>query len=182
MASCYEDLQKNYSSSEIIPDQKNPGWRDDFKFLFEICEAYNFYKVNKKWSHIKWKILSSLPNVRWNSRAIFALIAFFLLPKWRGQLKTVCDFIAATWAKAWFTNQHYLEDTYNDLHAAVSKLKCSKALKSLSTHWVKERSVIDVPRSNMVAERAVKTMEELHSTFKTDKYLNSKFINTNSKI
>ena len=57
-----------------------------------------------------------------------------------------CDFIATTWAKAWFSNQHYLEDIYNELHTAVSKLKCPKALICFSTHWIKERSVLDVPR------------------------------------
>jgi len=45
-----------------------------------------------------------------------------------------------------------------------------------------ERPVLDVPRSNMVAEQAAKLMEELHSTCKTDKYLNSKFINSDSEI
>ena len=71
---------------------------------------------------------------------------FFLLLKRRDQLKATCDFIATTWAKAWFSNQHYLEGIYNELHAAVSKLKCPKALRYFSTHWIKERSVLDVPR------------------------------------
>ena len=35
---------------------------------------------------------------------------------------------------------------------------------------------------NLAAQRAVKLMEELHGTCKIDKYLNSKFINTNSEI
>lgn len=178
----YEDLQKSYCGTEKIPTRENPGWRDDFKFLFELCEAYNFYRNEGKWPQLKWQKLPSLHSARWNSRAIYALIAFFLLPKWRNQLQTTCDFIATAWANAWFSNQHYSEDTYNELHAAVSKLKCPKALKCFSTHWIKERSVLDVPRSNMVAERAVKLMEELHSTCKTDKYLNSKFINSNSQI
>jgi hypothetical protein len=112
----------------------------------------------------------------------FALIAFFLLPKWRDPLKSTCDFIATTWANAWFSNQHYSENTYNELHAAVSKLKCPKALQSFSKNWIKQPSVLDVPRSNMVAERAVKLMEELHNTCRTDKYLNSKFINSNSQM
>src|SRR6218665_25085 len=71
--------------------------------------------------------LPSLHIARWNSRGIFALIAFFLIPKWRDHLKTTCDFIATT--KAWFSNQHYTEDSYNQLHTAVSKLNCPKALR-----------------------------------------------------
>ena len=39
-----------------------------------------------------------------------------------------------------------------------------------------------MPRSNIVAERAVKLMEDVRSSCKTDKYLNSKFINTNTQI
>jgi len=41
---------------------------------------------------------------------------------------------------------------------------------------------IHVRSLNIVAEGAVKLMEELHSTGKTDKYLNRKFINSNSEI
>ena len=177
----YEDLQKRYSGTEMMATHENPGWRDDFRFLFELCKVYNFFQMKGKWPYIKWRKLPSLHSARWNSRAIFALIAFFLLPKWRDQLKATCDFITDVWAKAWFSNQHYL-DAYNKLLAAVFKLKCPKALRCFSTHWIKERSVLDVPRSNMVAERAVKLMEELHSTCKTDKYLNSKFINSNSQM
>jgi len=127
---------------------------------------------------LQWHKLPSIHSTRWNSRGIFALIAFFLIPKWRDHLKTACDFSATTWSKAWLSNKHYTEDSYNQLHTALSKLNCPKALRCFSTHWIKERSVLDVPRSNMVAKRAVKLM--LHSTCKTDKYLNSKFINSNS--
>jgi hypothetical protein len=168
--------------TEVIPKYENLGWRDDFKFLFELCEAYKFYKTEEKWPSIKWHKLPSLHSARWNSRGIFALVAFFLLPNWREQLKVTCDFIATTWSRAWFSNQHYSETAYEDLLSAISKLKCPKAVKCFSNHWKKEPSVLDVPRSNIVAERAVKLMEEVHSTCKTDKYLNSKFINTNTQI
>lgn len=178
----YDDLQNAYMGTEVIPRYENLGWRDDFKFLFELCEAYKFYKAEEKWPRIKWHKLPSLHSARWNSRGIFALIAFFLLPNWREQLRVTCDFIATTWSRAWFSNQHYSETDYEDLQSAIVKVKCPKAMKCFSTHWRKEPSVLDVPRSNIVAERAVKLMEEVHSTCKTDKYLNSKFINTNTQI
>ena len=66
-------------------------------------------------------------------------------------------------------SQHYSENVYDELLSAVSALKCSKAVTCFSTHWNKEPSVLDVPRSNIVAEQAVKVMEELHATCKTDK-------------
>lgn len=178
----YDDLQNAYIGTEVIPESENLGWRDDFKFLFELCEAYKFYKTGEKWPHIKWHKLPSLHSARWNSRGIFALIAFFLLPNYREQLRVACDFIATTWSRVWFSNQHYSERDYEDLLSAISQLKCPKALKSFSTHWKKEPSVLDVPRSNIVAERGVKLMEEVHSTCKTDKYLNIKFINRNTQI
>src|SRR6218665_2823244 len=125
--------------------------------------------------------LPSLHIARWNSRGIFALIAFFLIPKWRDHLKTTCDFIATT--KAWFSNQHYTEDSYNQLHTAASKLNCPKTLRCFF-HPVDTRTISArcFSPKYMVAERAVKLMEEPHSTCKTDKYLNSKFINSSSEI
>jgi hypothetical protein len=149
----YDDLHKSYSGTEEIPTRENPDWRDDFRFLFELCQAYYFYCKEGKWPQLKWCKLPSLHSARWNSRAIFALIAFFLLPKWGDPLKSTCDFIATAWANAWFSNQHYSENTHNELHAAVSKLNCCKVLESFSKNWIKQPSVLDVPRSNMVAER-----------------------------
>ena len=178
----YDVLQNAYMGTEVIPEYENLGWRDDFKFLFELCEAYKFYKTEEKWPRIKWHKLPSLHSARWNSRGIFALIAFFLLPNWREQLRVTCDFIATTWSRVWFSNQHYSEMDYEDLLSAISKLQCPNAVKCFSTHWKNEPSVLDVPRSNIVAERAGKLMEEVHSTCKTDKYLNSKFICTNTQI
>jgi hypothetical protein len=49
----YEDLQKSDSGTVKIPTLKNPGWRDDFRFLFELCEAYNFYQQEGKWPRLK---------------------------------------------------------------------------------------------------------------------------------
>src|SRR6218665_3785201 len=119
--------------------------------------------------------LPSLHIARWNSRGIFALIAFFLIPKWRDHLKTTCDFIATT--KAWFSNQHYTEDSYNQLHTAVSKLNCPKALRCFPfTRYRNDQC------SMFLVQGTVKLVEELHSTCKTDKYLNRKFINSNSEI
>ena len=92
----------------------------------------------------------------------FCTDCIFLLPKWRDQLKVACNFIANMWAQAWFSNQHYSENVYDELFSAVSELKCSKAVNCFSTHWKREPSVLEVPRSNIVAERGVKLMEELH--------------------
>ena len=130
----------------LILEHENSGWKYDFRFLFELCEGYNFYQMENKWPLFNWQKLPSLHSARWNSRAIFASIAYVVLPKWRNQLKATCDFIAVAWAKTWFSNKHYLEETYNELHSAIFKLKFPKALKYFFTHWIKERSLLDVPR------------------------------------
>src|SRR5215469_14689204 len=77
-------------------------------------------------------------------------------------------FIANAWQEAWFTDQKYSEVIYDRLSIAITGLECTSAHTCLKTHWVREPSLIDIPRSNMVAERAVKVMEELHGICKTD--------------
>lgn len=175
----YESLQKNYIGKVKIPCVDNPGWRDDFRFLFELCEAYKFYMRFKKFPEIKWRKLPTLNNARWNSRATFTLITYFLLPKYRAQISNICDFISTTWASAWFSNQHYCSNIYQELDSGISVLSCPNALKSFRKHWVKEMSAVDVPRTNIVAERAVKLLEQIYQTCKSNKYVNVKFVNSN---
>ncbi len=42
----YDELQQQYSGKLAIKKTFNPGWRDDFKFLYELCEAFRWYKVS----------------------------------------------------------------------------------------------------------------------------------------
>ena len=175
-------LQKSYTGGAPVQAIHNPGWLDDFKFLFELCEAFKFYKNCGMLPIIKWRKLPSLSNARWNSRGTFALLAYFLLPQYRDKLDSVCNFISTVWASTWFSNQHFNTRVYDNLLSAISELGCQKAIKCFKTHWVTQPSVIDVPRSNIVAERAVKTLENIYVTCKSNKYLNLKFINTNVHI
>ena len=178
----YEELKNDYKaeSEEGVPVHRNPGWRDDFKFLFELCMAFQYFEKYGKFPVIKWKKLPSLHNARWNSRAIYTVIAYFLLPSWRRSLQKPARFIANAWQEAWFTDQKYSEVIYDRLSIAITGLECTSAHTCLKTHWVREPSLIDIPRSNMVAERAVKVMEELHGICKTDKYLHLRFVATNN--
>lgn len=176
----YVERQSSYSGEVVIENIKNPGWRDDYKFLFELCSAYRFYKANKKFPIIKWRKLPSLHAARWNSRAIYSLVSYFLLPHWRTNLHVVVDFVAHDWQEAWFSKHTYDEKIYTSLSTAISRLKCPPALKCFNTHWSREKSVIDLPRSNIIAERAVKLMKEMYPYSKRDEYLNLKFIATNT--
>ena len=63
---------------------------------------------------------------------------------------------------------------------SISELNCPGAMKCLTTHWNLDKSILDIPRTNICAERAVKLMEELQQKSKIDKYLTLKFIATNT--
>ena len=178
----YDNLKNKYPGDEVMPNYVNPGYRDDFKFLYDLCQAYNFYKVQNKWPLVKWYKLPSMHNARWNSRGIYALIAYFLLPKWRESLASACNFIAGGWSKAWFCDQKFSESSYVDLENAINKVPCKKVLVSFQTFWNKNPSVLDVKRSNIAAERGVKVMEEVVSNCKTLKYINSHFIVRNKNL
>jgi hypothetical protein len=182
LVSQYDHLQTMYVAQDPLPIGENPGWRDDFKFLYELCEAYKYFKTSGRFPVIQWRKLPSLHNARWNSRTTYALLAYFLLPQFCEALRKACDFISTTWAVAWFSNQHYNDRSYDDLFTSISQLGCEKALKSFTSHWSNERSIIDIPRSNIVAERAVKVMEGILEINKSEKYLQYKFLNSNMSL
>ena len=182
IVSKYEMLQKSYTGGLTVPAVNPPDWWDDSNFLFELCEAFKFYKNCGMFPIIKWRKLPSLNNARWNSLGTFALFAYFLLPPYRDHLDSLWNFISTVWASTWFSNEHFNARVYDNLLSAISQLGCQKAIKCFKTHWVTQPSVIDVPRSNIVAEKVVKTLENIYVTCKSDKYLNLKFINTNVHI
>ena len=176
----YAVLKLEYSGDVPLKQQENPGWRDDFQFLFELCEGYRIYRNLKKLPMIKWRQLPSLHAARWNSRAIYSLIAYFLLPDWRNRLEVVNNFIANEWQASWFSGQMNNNELTTRLSIAIENLKCPPAMKCFKTHWSFQESRIAVPRTNIIAERGVKLMTELKGTCKHDKYLNLKFVATNS--
>lgn len=176
----YDVLQQSYKPESEMITVQNPGWRDDFRFLYELCRAFRFLKETGAYPVIQWRKLPSLHNARWNSRAIYALISYFLIPKWRISLEIPCAFISNTWQDAWFSNQMFNAEIHQKLMDGISELNCSAAMKCFVTHWDVDRSVVDIPRTNICAERGVKLMEELYQKCKTDKYLNLKLISTNT--
>ena len=72
--------------------------------------------------------------------------------------------------------------SYIDLENAINRFPCKKALVSFQTLWNKNTSVLDVPRTNIAAERGVKAMEEVVSKCKTLKHINSHFIVLNKNL
>ena len=88
---------------------------------------------------IKWRKLPFLHNVRWNSRAIYTLISYFLIPKWRVIQEKPCSFISNVWQEAWFSKQMFNEEVYQNLMNSISELNCPGAMKCLTTHWNLEK-------------------------------------------
>ena len=117
-------------------------------------------KVNGSFPAINFKSLPSLHNARWNSRAIYALLAFILTESDNNQLRLICDFIASNWSDIWFSDMQYSEHDFQNLEQAITS---TSAMKTLKTFWSHEPSRIQgIQRSNICAERAIKVMQEIH--------------------
>ena len=69
---------------------------------------------------------------------------------------------------------------YNELKIALNKIGCKKGFNSLKKFWVQDDSVLNIPRTNLIAERAVKILQDVKATCKSYKYLNLKVLNKNS--
>ena len=95
-------------------------------------------------------------------------------------METAVNFLAYKWQKAWFSGQMYNEELTESLSSAIHNLKCPPAIKCFETHWNLQQSRINIPRTNIVAERNVKLMEELKEYSRSDRYLNLKFVATNT--
>ena len=61
---------------------------------------------------------------------------------------------------------------------ALTEIKCTATLKCFMKHWSKVDSVVHIPRTNIIAERGVKLMEDLLQNSKLE-YANVKFIGKN---
>ena len=172
-------MKANYEHDSELSLNENPGWRDDFRFLYQLCEAFKLNKETCKWPKIQWKNLPALHNARWNSRGSYALMVYFLIPNSRNRLENICQFISKDWSRFWFHNQIYDTSMYECLHDAIKSQNCPKALSTFLKFYNQESSKINIPRTNIIAEKAVKKMQEIIENSRSKKYLSSKFVATN---
>ncbi|XP_076050221.1 uncharacterized protein LOC143030877 [Oratosquilla oratoria] len=143
----YKELQESFQNgTHVIEDQA--GWRDDMKFLFHLTRAFRLFHENGDLPFIKFQKIPNICNVRWNSRAILALLAYFLMPHVRKRLQMVCQFISYDWADHWFSDQIYRSEDYAKLSQALQPYKT--ALKCLTNHWKQEPSKLNISRSNQL--------------------------------
>lgn len=175
----YEDMKKKFMEEEhpMVDFGKTDVWRDDMKFLFNLIHAFKYWEDNSIVPQLSLPKLPNISKARWNSKAIYALLAFLLHPKCREdtRLLNCCRFISGVWSSIWFSNQVYDKSNFSNLRASLVDYK--KACLCLETRWVKEDSAIPgIRRTNMCAERAIKVMTDLLLTCKTELTLNQMFV------
>ena len=148
-------------------------------FHHHLITFYRQFKKTGCFPKANFRTLQNITNARWNSRAIYALLACILLPEFRqsAEGQSSCDFISGTWSDIWFSGQVYNQDNYNNL-AAVCK-DHSKAIKTLRTFWSVEPTPIPTQRSNNCAEHAIKVLQNLLPLCKSIKKITIKFLLTN---
>ena len=103
--------------------------------------------------------MPSLHNTRWNSRAIYALIRISCTLN--RKLHSIYFALSSHVHGRKYGFQIKKEEVYNKLKDSISILDCSGAMKCFTTHWNLNKSILDVPRTNICAERAIKLMKEL---------------------
>ncbi|ESN93381.1 hypothetical protein HELRODRAFT_180908 [Helobdella robusta] len=93
----YEMLKKDFESKAkkctLNLKEQEVGWRDDMKFLHHLICVFKHFKNFQQMPKVNFKALPGISNAQWNSRAIFALLAFILLPDERKNLQKLCEFI-----------------------------------------------------------------------------------------
>lgn len=172
----YEELKEQFvNGSEEILDKS--GWRDDMKFLYHLTRVFRYFEDEGHFPSVKFQKIPNISNARWNSRAILAILAFILIPATRKTLDKVCRFISYDWAEYWFTNQMYNKNDFSNLSEILKPYK--KASNTLKSHWKQEPSVLNIPRSNQCAERAIKVMQELYAVCRNKDKLQLRFILSN---
>ena len=74
----YEQLKTQFDNGIEVTLEKS-GWRDDMKFLFHLTRVFQFFDEKRHFPLIKFQKLPNISNLRWNSRAILAILAFILI-------------------------------------------------------------------------------------------------------
>jgi hypothetical protein len=113
------------------------------------------------------------------ARAIFALLSYILVPESREQLDAVCSFICGKWCDIWFSRQLFNNADFENLKHEVEKYP--KAALSLKTHWSTIQSPLNIPRSNICAERAINVSHDLYPLCRSEIKLNLRFLLSNSR-
>ena len=84
----YAQLKQAFNNTgKLLKKTKCDWWRDDMAFLHHLISCYKFFKTSQTFPKVNFQSLPALSNARWNSRAIYTLLAFILMPEFDRKLK-----------------------------------------------------------------------------------------------
>ena len=171
----YAQLKEAFDNTgKLLKKIQCDRWRDDMAFLHHLKIMLkilqNFSDLSKGEN---FQSLPALSNAWWNSTAIYALLAFILMPEFRQKAEAACDFISGTWSDIWFSAQFFNLADFGHLSEACQEYP--KALRSLRKFWSREPTPIPTQRSNICAERAIKVMQDVLPLCRSTESLNIQF-------
>ena len=129
---------------------------------------------------MKFQQFPNISNIRWNSCANLAQLAFILMPETRNRLPKIFSVISNSWAEHWFSTQLLRAEDFDELSAVLND--CPKDLKCLQNHWKTNESPINIARSNQCCEHAIKVFQDLHDSCRNKDNLPLIFILSNDNI
>ena len=143
-------------------------------YFSRLCIAFSHYLDTNILPKLQLPTkLPSSHSARWNSRAIYVLLGYFLLPEERPLLKEIAKFISCSWSLAWFKMRE--EPNWENLKETTSS--CIKAQEALTRHILGVKiSFKNVHRTNEVAERGLRAMDIRCSRAKSDDALERLFL------
>ena len=173
----YDYLRSKFDNSGIQLKENELKWREDMQFLMHLINVVKFFWNENKFPMVNFKSLPNISQARWNSRAIFLLLAYILIPEDRPRLEMGVKFVAGKWAYMWFSDQMFYPENGKELEKAIKNQP--KAINTFKKFWCDIPSPINTQRSNICAERAVKVLQDIKSFCKSKDTLYLKFLLTN---
>ena len=121
--------------------------RGDYNYLYLLWKAFSSGQDNPK---IDFKLPPS-NDARWNSKASFFFMAWFLLPGKRSKISNVVQYLNEIWCPNWFKCRHQkLNFEQISTHVSNDKLK-----QFFLKHHTTAKPVLNVPLTNEIAERSL---------------------------
>ena len=88
----YEQLKEVFNNTgKLLKKIECDWWRDDMAFLHHLISCYKVFKTSQTFPKVNFQSLPALSNARWNSRAIYTLLAFILMSELQQKAETACD-------------------------------------------------------------------------------------------
>lgn len=142
------------SAVEAFPDlPKNEDRRDDYRYLLELTKAVRTLKVSGERRYVKIPCKQiSISSARWNSKAIYSLMAELVMESNDKHLVSLNRFIVYQWAPVWFGVRDVAEwGKLRNVSDGADKILLKHGLKNKTEHK---------PPTNECAERIFRQVNE----------------------